>query len=747
MDLGRPDTKLVSELVLTAQYKSSIERYSTILNMVLEGVSLGEILQALVLLIEAQKVGTRASVLLLSDDGKRLLSGAAPNLPSEYNDAINGIFIGPNVGSCGTAAHLQQRVIVEDIETDPNWVDYKSLPLKAGLKSCWSEPIFDTENCVLGTFAMYYDTVKSPTEQDLNLIQEAARLASLAIERSRGLHLQRLSRKIFENLPIALVITNEQNAVLSANPSFISSTSLYDHKNKTFDIKAYLQYSEQALVDELFSFINRGLSWVGELKGFKAADDIIDIELVVTVVCDSLTQQNCYAWMITDISARKIAEKLIDFQNHYDQLTGLANRKYLFKKLQTLISQSSAAHGQSQFSLMILDLDHFKQINDSLGADNGDEVLCRVGKRLLEVIPENSLPCRIAADEFAIVLPGHQSSDKLSEFAQRLAEAIGKEMIICNQFISLTLSSGFASFPSDATSVELMLNCASQAMYNAKAIGRNCHQFFNQEIQLEAERTAQLHFYLKKAISKNEFELYYQPIVEPLSGKVIKVEALLRWCHNDKYISPAEFIPIAEQSGLIVEIGEWVKTEAVITAMELKKHNLIIPISINVSTLEFWSAELQKRFLQFFDSVVQTHNIDVFPYEMITLEITESLMMKQQSEVCEVLSTLRQRGIQISIDDFGTGYSSLSYLVNFPVDQIKIDKSFIQQLETDPRHKALVEAIVSMSKALDLTVVAEGVETQSQLDFVNQLNIPAVQGYFFYKPMPKADFLHLILRQ
>jgi diguanylate cyclase (GGDEF)-like protein/PAS domain S-box-containing protein len=744
MDLGQPDTNLVSELLLTAQYKSSIERYSTILNMVLEGVSLREILYSLVLLIEAQKIGTRASVLLLSDDGKRLLSGAAPNLPSEYNDAINGVAIGPNVGSCGTAAYLQQRVIVENIETDPNWADYKSIPLKVGLKACWSEPIFDSENNVLGTFAMYYDTIKAPTAQDLNLIQEAARLASLAIERSRGLHLQRLNSKIFESLPIALVITNDQDAVLSANPSFIKSTSLYNSKLKTFDIKAYLQHSDQALVSELLAHINRGHAWLGELKGLKTADDIIDIELIVTVIRDSLTQQNCYAWMITDISARKTAEKLIDFQNHYDQLTGLANRKYLFKKIEALINQSQAVHGQSQFSLMILDLDHFKQINDSLGSDNGDEVLCRVGKRLLEVIPENSLPCRIAADEFAIVLPGNQSSEKLSVFAEQVKAVIGKEIAISNELLSLNISSGFATFPNDATSAELMLNCASQAMYNAKASGRNCHQFFNQDIQLEAERTAQLHFHLKKAISQNEFELYYQPIVEPISGKIIKAEALLRWCHEGKYISPAEFIPIAEQSGLIVEIGEWVKTQAVITAVELKKRNLAIPISINVSTLEFWSGDLQKRFLQFFDTVLETLSIDVFPYDMITLEITESLMMKQQSEVCEVLSLLRKRGIQISIDDFGTGYSSLSYLVNFPVDQIKIDKSFIQQLETDSRHNALVEAIVSMSKALDLTVVAEGVETQSQLDFVNQLNIPAVQGYFFHKPMSKNAFLKLI---
>ncbi|MCW3173958.1 sensor domain-containing phosphodiesterase [Shewanella subflava] len=745
MDSGQIEIKAVSGVVHTDEHKSSLERYSAILNMVLEGLPLGEMLHSLVLLIEAQKIGTRASVLLLSDDGTRLLSGAAPNLPSDYNEAINGVVIGPNVGSCGTAAYLQQRVIVEDIENHPNWADYKSLPLKAGLRACWSEPIFDSMRNVLGTFAMYYDTIKSPTAQDLNLIQEAARLASLAIERSRGLHLQRLSSKIFESLPIALVITNEQNAVLTCNPSFAQSTTLYDVNNNYFNVRTYLKPSNSELVTELFNAIGRGHSWQGELKARKNINDISDIELVVTVIRDSLTQQNCYAWMITDITARKTTEKLIDFQNHYDQLTGLANRKYLFKKMDSLISESQRLDGEIEpFSMMILDLDHFKQINDTLGSDNGDQVLQTVAKRLLEVLPDNSLPARIAADEFAIVLPGYQSTDKLSDFAETIKATIGKEMSVSNQTMSVAISSGFATFPSDATTAELILNCASQAMYNAKACGRNCYQFFNQEIQLQAERTAQLHLHLKKAISQNELELFYQPIVNPLNGKIVKAEALLRWCHKGQYISPVEFIPIAEHSGVIVEIGEWVKTQAVMMAIELKKLGLHVPISVNVSTLEFWSLELQTRFLQFFDQVVEQLNIDVFPYEMITLEITESLMMKQQKAVCELLSLLRQRGIRISIDDFGTGYSSLSYLVSFPVDQIKIDKSFIHQLETDPRHKALVEAIVSMSRALDLTVIAEGVETQSQLDFVKQQQIQAVQGYFYYKPMSKSDFLKLL---
>ena len=235
--------------------------------------------------------------------------------------------------------------------------------------------------------------------------------------------------------------------------------------------------------------------------------------------------------------------------------------------------------------------------------------------------------------------------------------------------------------------------------------------------------------------------------MNPFTGQIIKAEVLLRWLHDGHFISPEEFIPIAEESGLIVQIGEWVRTQAVVCAIELQQRQLPLPLSINVSTIEFWSNELQQRFLNYFDSIQQQFDLTVFPYELLTLEITESLMMKQQSNINLLLEELRRRGLNISVDDFGTGYSSLSYLVNFPVDQIKIDKSFIKKIAQGERHKAIIEAIVSMSRALDLSVIAEGVETQAELDFIKEQQIDAVQGYYFYKPMPKNDFLTLLAEQ
>ncbi|PKG77767.1 bifunctional diguanylate cyclase/phosphodiesterase [Shewanella sp. Actino-trap-3] len=747
MDIGSDINHFMEESNQHSFRESSVERYSTILDMVLQGLPLGEILHDLVLLIEAQKIGTRASVLLLSDDGKRLLSGAAPNLPEEYNNAINGIEIGPNIGSCGAAAFTCESVIVEDIEHHPNWQDYKVLPLKAGLKACWSEPIKDSNQKVLGTFAMYYDTVKSPSEQDLYLIQEAARLASLAIDRSRGMYIERLSSQIFNSLPIALVITTEDNSVLSVNPIFKSLTSTYYSNLKLFDVHRFLSHSPHHVVADLFENLNRGQAWQGELKGLKSDNDIIDIALTVTVIRDSFTQQNCFAWLITDISARKNAEKLIDFQTNYDQLTGLSNRKYLFNTLQTMIDSNNNVNGcKQEFNLMLMDIDHFKQINDTIGHDNGDLVLKFVAQRLLSVIPENVLIARIAADEFALVLPGKMSTESLISLFNNLTDELKKHFIVGSQDMMLSMSTGLARFPYDADNVEQILNCATQAMYNAKAQGRNCLQFFNQQIQKDAERNAELHLYLKSALSQDEFELYYQPIVNPFSGQIIKAEVLLRWVHNGQFISPDEFIPIAEESGLIVQIGEWVRMQALTTIVALQKRHLAIPLSINVSTIEFWTPDLQHRFLAYFDVIQQKLGLDYLPYSLITLEITESLMMKQQETINQLLTELRHRGMQISVDDFGTGYSSLSYLANFPVDQIKIDKSFIHKISSGSRHKALIEAIVSMSRALDLAIVVEGVETQVELDYIKQQDIEAVQGYYFYKPMPQEAFFDLLAK-
>lgn len=723
----------------------SMACYSSVLSMLLNGAPLHEILHALVLKIEAQKIGTRGSTLLLSGDGKRLLLGAAPHLPDSYNQAINGVEIGPNVGSCGTAAYFAKRVIVEDIATHPYWENYKELPLRAGLKSCWSEPIKDTQGKVLGTFAMYYDTIKSPTELDLELISEAARLASLAIERSRAMEFQRLAVKIFDRLPLALVISNSDDSVLYANPAFKHIVLPQNIDINNFNPKMFLSASQPNELVGLFEHLAQDKMWQGELVGLRGNGEEFYLDLIVSTFREPNGLQPCFAWLFSDISERKKAAQLIKYQANNDSLTGLANRNALFKLIQSFITSDSLTPG---FSFMLMDLDNFKQVNDTHGHDKGDALLVQVVRQICECLNDTMVFARLGGDEFALLLPGIVNQKELSQLAETINKHVAKRYVLADgKGVYSSVSIGIARFPEDALDLEQLLNCADQAMYISKANGRNRYHFFTEQMQLNAERIASLHNQLKQALDQQTFELYYQPIVNATTGLIVRAEVLLRWQHEGQFIPPDEFIPIAENSGLIVDIGRDVRLGAMQTILEMQAHNWPINLSVNVSTFEFWSHELQDAFVDSFAAITEQLEVTDFPYDRLTLEITESLLMKQHTHLIDVLNGLRIKGIKISLDDFGTGYSSLSYLANFPIDQIKIDKSFIDRLDEGKRHEALVEAIVRLSHALDLTVTAEGVETESQLKFVMSNHIQEIQGYLFYKPMPKVAFFALLAKQ
>ncbi|WP_076411283.1 EAL domain-containing protein [Shewanella sp. UCD-KL12] len=723
---------------VVTDYHVSVKHYGAILALLLDGSPLSEILSSLVSLIEAEKLGTMGSVLLLSDDGKRLLNGAAPRLPDDYNKAIHGIEIGDGVGSCGTAAYRGERVIVEDIETHPFWAPFKALPLKAGLKACWSEPIKDSKGNIIGTFAMYYDSQKSPTAQDLLLISEAASLASLAIERSRALQFQRLTSNIFKHLPIALVITNDNWNILNANPAFYQLIKLSAEKEHQFDPHHFFEPSGLNKIAHMYESLQKNEAWQGELIGKRLCGASFHLDLTVTMFKDPCLDEVCYAWLFSDISERKQASELIDYQANFDSLTSLANRHQLFRVMQEEINSDSLMPG---FSFMLMDLDHFKQVNDTLGHDKGDKLLVEVSKRISHCIHESFLLARLGGDEFALFLPGLVKASELTKLADHIVESVSRPYLIDDKQVLTSISVGIARFPEDALNLEQLLNCADQAMYASKEEGRNRFHFFTQQMQQDAERTAVIHTALRLALDLDAFELNFQPIVSLTTGEIIRAEVLLRWKHQGNYISPQDFIPIAESSGLIVEIGQWVRKEAMNALMEFKQIKPEIGLSINVSMYEFWSHALQDSLVKSIEDIAVDLTTEGFPFESMTIEITESLLMKNNHHSIQSLNKLREMGLKVAIDDFGTGFSSLSYLSQFPLDQIKIDKSFIQQSEGNYKQQALVTAITSLSHALGLDVIAEGVEVEQELAFVKQAGIGLVQGYYFYKPMSKAALL------
>lgn len=483
-------------------------------------------------------------------------------------------------------------------------------------------------------------------------------------------------------------------------------------------------------------------SWQGELLGCRLDGEHFHLDLTVSVFKDSASDEHLYSWLFSDISERKKASEIIDFQANYDSLTHLANRNHLFKAMSAEIESDRLNPG---FGFMLMDLDNFKQVNDTLGHDKGDQLLQAVCKRIQACIKESALLARLGGDEFALLLPDMVKECELQLLANQINEAVSVPYLLGGDKQVLTsISIGIARFPEDAMSLEQVLNCADQAMYISKDEGRNCFHFFTEQMQQNAEYTAKMHTSLKLALESNAFELYFQPILCLDTHQIVRAEVLLRWQDEGQFIPTDEFIALAESSGLIVDIGLWVRQEAMSFLIELQSIAPDIGLSINVSMYEFWSHSLQDNLVNSIQHIAKELTCDAFPFEMITIEITESLLMKQHTHLIDSLNKLREMGIKIAVDDFGTGYSSLSYLSHFPIDQIKIDKSFIQNSGISKKQQALVEAITTLSHALELHVIAEGVESKEELQFVKNAGIEAVQGYYFYRPMTKSSLLELL---
>lgn len=731
MTSGLPDS--------VAQYlgrNETVKRYNRILEMLVTHEPLTDILHALVHLIEDAEPTTTASILLLSEDKEHLIAGAAPNLPKFYNEAIHGVAIGLGVGSCGTAAFLGERVIVEDIATHPYWSDFKALALEAGLKACWSEPILNSEGQVLGTFAMYYGEPRTPNDSDLQLILEAARLAGLAIERTNDHKQQKTSNSIFDHLPYAIAIMDQNLQILSTNPAFEQITGYTEDEvvslepfmlmdaNKTSDIYRY----ELSQLDEFDTYQE-------ELINQKKGGSSYYLQQTVSILRDEEGDISRFIWLFDDISERKQAEKLIEYQANFDLLTGLPNRNNLQRNISNCIRAYDAK--KTPFALMIINLDYFKEVNDSLGHQMGDEILKQVAERLQKLERKGSKAVSLGGDEFAILISEFYDCDELIDLATKvgasLSESYNQEHH--NSISYITASIGISQFPKDGETIEDLFSSADQAMYAAKDSGRDCYSFYTQGLKEQAELKARIHRDLIVAIANDELDLFYQPILNFETSEVDKVECLIRWFHPELgFIPPDQFIPIAEKSGLIAELGEWIRDQACKQAKITSDAGFKVRFSVNVSTLEFWTGDL----LQSFMNALCKYDLTA---DVLTLEITESLFMKNQQEIIQILGSLRTLGIRISIDDFGTGYSSLAYLGTFPLDELKIDRSFVDGIEAEERKQALVDTMIVLSQKLGMKVVAEGIETKHQLDMLKSKGCDYMQGYYFAKPMNAQDFM------
>lgn len=436
----------------------------------------------------------------------------------------------------------------------------------------------------------------------------------------------------------------------------------------------------------------------------------------------------------TDIDGRKKREKIIFNMAYYDSLTGLPNRRYFEKILKNILAFNENSYKANKGIVLFLDLDNFKNINDTLGHDVGDKLLKIIANKLKEVLRKEDIISRFGGDEFLILQPNINTYEEAVESVNRIIDIFKDLWILGEHKLYITPSIGITVYPDDGEDVNIILRNADTAAYDAKFSGKNGYKFFEKSMFDQMLRKTEVEKALREAVKNNEFELYYQPQVEVSTGRIVSLEALARW-KNPKlgFVSPVEFIPIAEETGLIVDIGEWVIRAACKQNKEWKNKGYCYDtIAVNVSSLQL----RQRGFVELVKNILK--EIGLKP-EFLELEITESVLMESLEKSVEILNELRKIGVKTALDDFGTGYSSLNYLMKIPIDTLKIDKTFIDNVSTNYSQKSIIEGIIIIAHEMALDVVAEGVEVQEQLKILADKKCDKIQGYLFSKPYEAKD--------
>jgi diguanylate cyclase (GGDEF)-like protein/PAS domain S-box-containing protein len=543
------------------------------------------------------------SSLLHIDAGGLVHPLGGPSLPDDYSRALDGVPIGPDVGSCGSAAFFGKAVLAIDIDTDPRWQPYKTRPLEVGLRACWSTPIKSKDGRVIGTFAFYFRECRAPSRWHQRIVDACVHLGALAIE-------------------------------------------------------------------------------------------------------------------------RKEARAQIARLAYYDMLTGLPNRTHL----RDLIAEAiKACPAGKQVALAFLDVDNFKDVNDTLGHSAGDELLVQFAQCLRAQIQPGDMLGRLGGDEFVIVLPNRDAAGA-ALVASRITGALTAPLWIGSRQVPMSASIGISIYPDNAIDIDALIQQADAAMYQAKQAGRSTYRFFSADMNRLAEQRLLHSAALRSAIASDALKLHYQPQIRTIDGAIHGVEALARW-HDPLLgeVSPAKFIPLAEECGLIEQIGLWSIREACRQMAEWRKAGLDIPcMSVNLSPINFQNVTLASAVAE----ILADHGL---PPDVLMLEITEGVIMNERSIAIETMNALRELGVGLSLDDFGTGYSSLSRLAHLPIRELKIDRSFMRDVEKDPSARAIVTSVVRVGQSLQLTVVAEGVETDGQRNLLAILGCDVVQG-FLYAP-------------
>ena len=689
-----------------------------------------------VCLLEEQLLPDAVASVMLLDEQKLLQLYVAPSIPAEAAARLRSLRPGPHAGSCGNAVYRGEAVFVSNTRSDPRWQELRPLALDFGLMACWSMPIRGAGQQVLGTFALSSFVGREPGAFHRKILEIGASIIGIVLERQRQEQTLSLLGKVFESSNQAIMLTDSQAGILEVNRAFSDMTgySAAEVKGRRPSLLSSGRH-DRAFYQNMWRSLQERGYWQGEVWNRRKNGEVYPEWLSITAIREAGQITN-YVSFFFDISEQKATQARLEFLTCHDPLTELPNRLIVQEQLSQ--AMVSSARRQLQAALLYLDLDEFRTINASLGQAVGDQLLRAVGERLRQLLGEQYPLGRLDSDEFAIVLAGVEELDQPAELAEQIIQAFLKPFVIAGHELICTLSIGIALYPEDGEDGDSLLKKADSAMSHAKQDGRNTFRFYSESMNRDAAAHLQLRTGLRRALAQGELFLEYQPQVELVSGRVIGAEALVRWQHPQLgRIAPADFIGVAEQSGLIVPLGEWVLQQACVQAAAWQRAGHPLVVAVNLSGVQFKRGDLV-------DSVAAA----LLEYELdpalLELELTETILIEGTEHVLDNLQRLKALGVQLSIDDFGTGYSSLAYLSRLPVDKLKIDQSFVRSLRQVPANATIVRMVVQMARSLGIRSIAEGVEDAQARDFLLANQCDEGQGYWFSRPLAAASLSALL---
>ena len=546
-----------------------------------------------------------------------------------------------------------------------------------------------------------------------------------------------LYTQIIENSGEAIVITDAAEKIISVNRAFTQITQFTsaDVLGQTPRLMRSGRH-DRKFFEEMWASITQKGAWAGEIWNSRKDGNPYPAWVVIRAVKDGIGNITHYFSSFSDISERMSAEERIRQLALYDSLTGLPNRATFY----SLIKQALVVANRDNITggIMFIDLDRFKNINDSLGHGAGDELIRRVSARLKTCLRSSDVIARLGGDEFVVSLFDVKTAPAAAIVAKKMLATFATPFLIEGHEISISASIGISVYPDDSVDLDNLIKFADIAMYRAKDRGRNTYLFYANDMNVRSLDRLQLESDLRRALDRRELLLHYQPQANIHTGEMTGAEVLLRWQHPEKgMVSPGQFIPLAEETGLVVGIGHWVLDQAVAQNKAWQKQGLpVVKLAVNVAAQQFHPDLVNEV-----SAVLKEHQLE---HEFLELEITESMVMNNAEQVIEMLKEMEKLGVRMSLDDFGTGYSSLSYLKRFPIHKLKVDQSFVRGLPSDENDVAITRAIIGMGKSMGLKVIAEGVETREQLEFLRAEGCDEIQGYLFSRPVPASEFIKLL---